>query len=79
MVKPTFICIGVQKAGTSSLINYLSQHTEIYMKHGESHFFDKPKQYKLTTAKAVFFYDKYLPAILQKTFSQASSSFFWMV
>ena len=40
MVKPTFICIGVQKSGTTSLINYVSQHPEIYMKRGESHFFD---------------------------------------
>ena len=40
MVKPTFICIGVQKSGTSSLINYLNQHPDIYMKKGEPHFFD---------------------------------------
>jgi hypothetical protein len=40
MVKPTFLCIGVQKSGTTSLINYLNQHPEIFMKTGESHFFD---------------------------------------
>jgi hypothetical protein len=40
MSKPTFICIGVQKAGTTSLINYLNQNDEIFMKKGESHFFD---------------------------------------
>lgn len=40
MVKPTFLCIGVQKSGTTSLINYLNQHPEIFMKNGESHFFD---------------------------------------
>jgi hypothetical protein len=40
MVKPTFLCIGVQKAGTSSLINYLNQHPAIFMQYGESHFFD---------------------------------------
>lgn len=40
MVRPTFICIGVQKSGTTSLINYLSQHPKIFMKQGESHFFD---------------------------------------
>lgn len=39
-MKPTFLCIGVQKAGTSSLINYMNQHDEIFMKKGESHFFD---------------------------------------
>jgi len=40
MVKLTFLCIGVQKYGTSSLINYLSQCPDIFMKKGESHFFD---------------------------------------
>lgn len=40
MVKPTFICIGVQKAGTCSLINYLNQHPDIFMVKGEPHFFD---------------------------------------
>ena len=39
MVKPTFLCIGVQKAGTTSLINYLSLHPDIFMT-GEIHFFD---------------------------------------
>jgi len=39
MVKPTFLCIGVQKAGTTSLIGYLSLHPDIFMK-GETHFFD---------------------------------------
>lgn len=40
MVKPTFLCIGVQKSGTSSLINYLSQSKDIFIKSEESHFFD---------------------------------------
>ena len=40
MVKPTFLCIGVQKSGTTSLINYLNQNNEIFIKTGESHFFD---------------------------------------
>lgn len=48
MTKPTFLCIGVQKAGTTSLTNYLLQHPEIFMKGNEIHFFDKPKQYNLT-------------------------------
>jgi len=39
-MKPTFLCIGVQKAGTTSLINYMNNHNEIFMKSGESHFFD---------------------------------------
>jgi hypothetical protein len=39
-MKPTFLCIGVQKAGTTSLIHYLSQHPDVFMKNGESHYFD---------------------------------------
>jgi hypothetical protein len=38
--KPTYLCIGVQKGGTSSLKNYLNQHPEIYMLNNESHYFD---------------------------------------
>jgi hypothetical protein len=40
MVKPTFLCIGVQKSGTTSLINYLSQCNDIFMYPDELHFFD---------------------------------------
>ena len=40
MVKPTFLCIGAQKSGTTSLINYLNQHPDIFMQNGEPHFFD---------------------------------------
>ena len=46
MVKPTFICIGVQKSGTTSLIKYLNKHPKIFMKEQEMHFFDeKPLTY----------------------------------
>tara|TARA_B100000424_G_scaffold236520_1_gene201499 strand:+ start:2604 stop:3365 length:762 start_codon:yes stop_codon:yes gene_type:complete len=40
-MKPNYLCIGVQKGGTTSLINYLNYHPEIYMMQGEMHFFDK--------------------------------------
>ena len=40
-MKPNYICIGVQKAGTSSLINYLNLHPEIKMANKEKHFFDR--------------------------------------
>ncbi len=40
-MKPNYICIGVQKGGTSSLINYLNLHPKIYMARGEKHFFDR--------------------------------------
>jgi hypothetical protein len=48
MVKPTFLCIGVQKAGTTSLIEYLSLSSDIYIHKREVHFFDKPKNDKIT-------------------------------
>lgn len=40
-MKPNYICIGVQKGGTNSLIKYLNLHPEIYMAEGEKHFFDR--------------------------------------
>lgn len=40
-MKPNFICIGVQKGGTASLIKYLNFHPEIYMANKEKHFFDR--------------------------------------
>ena len=40
-MKPNFICIGVQKGGTTSLREYLNKHPEIYMASGEKHFFDR--------------------------------------
>lgn len=47
-MKPTFLCIGVQKGGTTSFIEYMNQHPEIYMKEGESHFFNNTNQNSLT-------------------------------
>lgn len=41
-MNPNYLCIGVQKSGTTSLINYLNQNPDIFMKKNESHFFDKP-------------------------------------
>lgn len=41
--KPTFLCIGVQKGGTTSIIHYMNQHPDIYMVNKELHFFDKFK------------------------------------
>ena len=40
-MKPNFICIGVQKGGTTSLIKYLNLNPEIYIAKGEKHFFDR--------------------------------------
>lgn len=41
MTKPTFICIGVQKGGTSSLKIHFKKHPEIFMHDKELHFFDR--------------------------------------
>ena len=39
-MKPNYLCIGVQKGGTSSLNSYMNYHPQIYMVRGERHFFD---------------------------------------
>lgn len=39
--EPNFIIVGVQKGGTTSLIHYLNQHSNIYVYPSEIHFFDK--------------------------------------
>jgi hypothetical protein len=53
-----FICIGVQKGGTTSLINYMNQHPEIYMCKTELHYFDSPEfktlqKLKISTDKLI--------------------------
>ena len=48
MPKISFVCIGVQKAGTNSLVRYLSLNNDIFIKENEGHFFDKPKEYTIT-------------------------------
>ncbi len=41
MNKPTFLCVGAQKAGTTSLYNIIKQHSQIFMpQKKELHFFD---------------------------------------
>ena len=50
MVKPTFLCIGVPKSGTTSLINYLSQHKDIFIKPNELRFFDTTELTKSSIA-----------------------------
>lgn len=40
-MKPNFICVGVQKAVTTSLIEYLNSHPSIHMEKKEKHFFDR--------------------------------------
>lgn len=40
--KINFLCVGVQKSGTTSLIKYLNLHNDIYIEKHEKHFFDIP-------------------------------------
>lgn len=65
MVKPTFLCIGVQKAGTTSLINYLSQHPDIYIHPNEIHFFDDTSNIDIEKYENNFNTDK--PIVGEKT------------
>lgn len=45
--KPSFIIVGAQKAGTSSLFYYLSQHPKLIRSRiKEMHFFNKEENYK---------------------------------
>ncbi|WP_446385744.1 sulfotransferase domain-containing protein [Coleofasciculus chthonoplastes] len=45
--KPDFLIIGAQKAGTTSLYRYLSQHPQVLENNTwkEIHYFDKPENY----------------------------------
>jgi hypothetical protein len=58
---PNFICVGAQKAGTTTLHDILKQHPDIYLPElKEAHFFDQPDRYK----KGIYwwistFYNKY--------------------
>lgn len=42
---PTFIIAGAQKAGTTALRIYLSQHDEVFMADKEIHFFDRDENF----------------------------------
>lgn len=45
-MKPNFLCVGAQKAGTTTLHDILKQHPDIYLpKLKEAHFFDRPERY----------------------------------
>ena len=57
-MKPNFICIGVQKGGTSSLKAYINYHPEIFIKNGEMHFFDRKLSKGELSKKAIKEYEK---------------------
>ena len=53
---PSFICVGAQKAGSSTLYQLLCQHPEVYMSETkEVHYFDKEENY----AKGLTYYSDF--------------------
>ena len=45
--QPNFLCVGTQKAGTTTLFEILQQHSQIYLNpKKELHFFDREDEYK---------------------------------
>ncbi|MEM9803811.1 MAG: sulfotransferase [Cyanobacteria bacterium P01_D01_bin.56] len=71
--KPTFLIIGVQKAGTTSIYNYLKQHPQIYMSPvKETGFFERdweaaPKDIQRLKKNGIVTWNQY-----QRLFAQAS-------
>ena len=57
-MKPNFICIGVQKGGTTSLKEYLNLHPEIYMASREKHFFDRKLSHGELSDKCIKKYEE---------------------
>ena len=56
-MKPHFICVGVQKGGTTSLNKYLRNHPDIFMPKNEKHLFDKPLEEGELTNKEIKQYE----------------------
>ncbi len=60
-IKPSFLIIGAQKAGTSSLFRYLSQHPHIRLPASkELHFFDMQYQRSINWYEGLFPKRKFL-------------------
>ncbi len=53
MVLPNFICVGVEKAGTTSIYHGLKQHPNVYLGQKKEYFF-----YNLNWSKGVKWYEK---------------------
>lgn len=71
--KPSFLIIGAQKAGTSSLFHYLSQHPNINLpSNKELHFFD------LNYEKGIDWYESLFPGrtLLQRQLTGEASPYY---
>ncbi len=59
MVLPNFICVGAQKAGSSTLYKLLKSHPEVHMsEQKEIHFFDNEKHYNKGKAHYASFFSE---------------------
>jgi|UniRef100_A0A6C0CVL6 hypothetical protein len=56
--KIDYLCIGVAKAGTTSIINYLNLNPDIFCKEGETHFFDDKNDNNITKYEKSFVSNK---------------------
>ena len=56
-MKPSYLVIGVQKSGTTSMIDYFNQHPQIFMVEDEVHFFSEKKNFN---NKNIEYYENYL-------------------
>ena len=60
-MKPNYLVIGVQKSGTTSMIDYFNQHPQIFMVDDEVHFFSEKKFFNIKNKnKNIKFYEEYL-------------------
>jgi hypothetical protein len=62
-ILPDFIIIGVQKCGTTSLYNYLTQHPEI-----ESAISKQPHYFDINFGKKIIWYKSHFPLYIKKVF-----------
>ena len=68
---PTFLIPGVSRAGTTTLHDYLSEHSDIFMPaEKELRFFDRDENYN----RGVEYYEKPLGKLRRRTGTGASRS-----
>lgn len=71
---PTFLILGVQKAGTTWLADILRQHPDICMPTTkELHFFNKKDQYE----KGLDWYEQHFESCTQAVRGEATPNYFW--
>src|SRR4051812_49291642 len=43
---PTFIIVGAAKSGSTTLVSYLQDHSDVFIPRSELHFFDDDENYR---------------------------------